>query len=434
MKTGFLCRILFVTILFSLAACQAMPPLPGAEGKVLQSKTQRVKNPDAPSADVQQVVDGGNAFALDLYRTLSAGDANIFYSPYSISTALAMTYAGAAGDTAAQMAQTLHYPLDPARLHPAFNALDLQISAGQKPASKDVQPFQLSVANSLWAQQDFQFRQEYLDLVGMNYGAGLRLLDFKSDPETPRQTINRWVEDQTNQRIKDLLPQGSLDTYTRLVLANAIYFKADWMNPFEASKTNPGPFHKLDGSQVDTPMMVYKHPAGLRYYQADGLQAVELSYVGGTVSMLILVPDSGNFDQVQSTLDAAQLDSVLSGLQDATVNLVLPKFQFAADYRMADTLKAMGMPDAFNVNKADFSGMDGERDLYIGGVFHKAFVAVDEKGTEAAAATGIVMEAASALINPSVVNLVVDRPFIFLIRHNPTGAILFMGRVMDPSS
>jgi serpin B len=331
------------------------------------------------------------------------------------------------------MATVLHYTLPQERLHPAFNALDLQLAAPPA-ASGDEQPFQLSIANSLWGQDGYQFLPEFLDLLAMHYGAGMRLLDFKSDPNAARQLINRWVEEQTKERIKDLIPEGGLDPSARLVLANAIYFKADWLYSFEPGNTRPMPFHRLDGSQIDAPMMTFEHAQDLRYAEGDGYQAVELPYQGGQTSMLLLVPESGRFEEFEAGLDAARLQQIVDGLQTQTVGLLLPKFEFTQEYALADTLLDMGMPEAFCDAGAeiDFSGMDGTRNLCIGQVFHKAFVAVDEKGTEAAAASAVVMLEAAMVIQ-DVKEVIVDRPFIFVIRDNSSDSLLFVGRVLDPA-
>lgn len=417
-------------LIFFLSACGAAGPATGG-GKTLQSDVQRDLSPQVGGEDVQTLAAGNNAFALDLYQALKGEGDNLIYSPYSISLALAMTYAGAAGDTAAQMAQTLHFDLPPERLHPAFNALDLQLMQQQKSDPKDAQPFQLSLANSLWPQQDDVFLPAFLDLLGRNYGAGLYPLDYRNQPEAARQQINQWVSQQTKEKIKDLIPQGQIAPDTRLVLTNAIYFKADWLQPFAKESTRDFPFQRLDGSQVNAPLMSFEHPQSLPYLAGPGFQAVELPYVGEQVAMLILVPDAGNFEAFESNLNAATIADISRNLDARTVALALPKFQFTSQFSLKDALTALGMRDAFNDGAADFSGMTGQRDLVISAVLHKAFVAVDEKGTEAAAATAVVMKEL-ALMLPDI-SLVVDRPFIFAILDKPSGALLFVGRVLDPT-
>ncbi len=405
----------------------AATPTPAPAESIAQSQLQRVSSPNVANTDLQTVVAGNSSFAFDLYRALRAERGNLFFSPYSISTALAMTYAGARGETERQMAAVLHFTLPQERLHPALNALDLAVT---RPSEADDE-FRLNVANSLWGQQGYTFLPEFLDLLAQNYGAGLRLVDFKSAPEPARLAINRWVSDQTEDKIKDLIPEGGITNLTRLVLANAIYFDAKWVYPFDKESTQDGTFHLLDGGQVDTPMMRMDRPAVLRYVRGVDYQAAELPYVGDRASMVIIVPDAGSFADFEATLNADRVNAIVAGMQPKTVALTLPKFSYASEVSLVQTLAAMGMPDATDPQRADFSGMDGTRNLYISDVFHKAFVAVDEAGTEAAAATAIVVGVTSA---PQIdVELTVDHPFIFLIRDNSTGSILFLGRVLDPT-
>jgi serpin B len=418
----------------SLALAGCAPLSPSGGGKTLQSKVRRDLAPQIPAADAESLARGNRAFALDFYQAVSAQDGNLFFSPYSLSVALAMTYAGARGATAEQMAETLHFTLPQERLHPAFNGLDLALaSRGEGARDKDKQAFQLNAANSLWGQVDYAFTPEFLDLLAQNYGAGLRLVDFANAPEPARQEINDWVEKQTEGRIEDLVPQGAIDSMTRLALANAIYFKADWLTPFSADDTRNQPFYMLDGGEVMVPMMSYgqNEPTSFPYAAGDGYQAVEIPYVGEAVSMLVIVPDSGRFAEFEAGLDANQMEAIQAALEIQSVNLRLPKFSFESEFALRGTLAAMGMPDAFDPGQADFSGMDGSRALFVDDVFHKAFVAVDEKGTEAAAATAVIMQL-SALVREGI-ELNVDRPFIFAIVDNPSGVVLFLGRVLDPT-
>ncbi len=342
-----------------------------------------------------------------------------------------MTYAGARGQTESQMANALRFALPQNQLHPAFDQLDLNLEQEGKSASKEEQPLQLDIANGIWAQQDHPFQQAYLDLIAQNYGAGIHLADFVKNAESIRQEINGWVGDRTNNKIQNLIPQGALDALTRMVLANAIYFKADWQEPFDPNSTHDAPFHLLDGSQVQVKMMS-NTLHGVPYASGNGYQAIELAYQGGNAAMDIIVPDEGKFNDFESSLDSQKLDEILNQLQPSDVDLGLPKFTYSSEFGLADTLKSLGMADAFDGSKADFSGMDGARDLFIGDVIHKAFVAVDEKGTEAAAATVVIMRVASALLPPPV-QLTVDRPFIFIIRDLKSGQILFIGRVVNPA-
>ena len=424
------CSKLFFIILslaMLLAACAA-PAVPN----VLQSNLQRITSPDIPSDDSQTLVDGNNAFALDIYQTLrslASQDGNLILSPFSISLALAMTYAGARGETESQMANSLHFDLPQAGLHPAFNALDQDLASRGKAKSDSGAPLQLNIANAVWAEQTYPFLQEYLDLIASNYGAGIRLADFVNQYASIRQEINDWVYDQTQKKIKDLIPDGALNPNTRMVLVNAIYFKADWLSQFDANDTSDAPFHLLNGTDVTVKMM--NQGMSVPYYAGKGYQAVELPYAGDTAAMDIFVPDAGNFAAFESSLNSDVFNATLSHLQPSFMKLSLPKFTFESEFNLSEALKSMGMTGAFDSDKADFSGMTSQYDLFISDVIHKAFVAVDEKGTEAAAATAVIMEATMAIQYD--VNLTIDRPFIFIIRDKPSGQILFMGRVLNPT-
>ncbi len=400
-------------------------------GKVSMSRLDRISNPDVVSSDIQQLVTGNTAFAFDLYKAVHTSAGNMVYSPYSISLAFAMAFGGAKGDTAAQMAETLHYSLPGEQFHPAFNALDLDLAGRPAEAAgvDEKERFQLNIANSLWGQDGWPFLPEYLDLLAINYGAGMRLVDFEKDPEGARLQINDWVSDQTRSRIKDIIPPGVIDTMTRLVLANAIYFKATWEYKFEANSTTDRQFHLLNGEDVNVPTMKNSHPQNLSYAAGDGWQAVALPYKGGLTEMVIMVPDNGNFEAFESGLTAGDYEQILATMEPQAVILSMPKFSFETRYGLRDVLIGMGMQAAFDPIAADFSGIDGRRDLYISDAIHKAFIAVDEKGTEAAAATVLVMLEASL---PQGIELTIDRPFFYVIRDAPTGTILFMGRVVDP--
>ncbi len=396
-----------------------------------RSDKERIADPAVAEEQLAELVGGNGAFAFDLYRALRGDEGNLFFSPYSISAALAMTYAGARGETEQEMAETLHYLLPQEQLHPAFNALDLELAQrGEAQPETERGPFQLDIANSVWGQRDYEFLAQFLDTLAENYGAGLRLVDFVGDSEGARELINGWVSDQTEGRIPDLIPQGVIDALTRLVLTNAIYFNAPWTFPFDKEATQEGTFHLLDGADVQAPMM--KLEETVSYAEVDGIRAVGLPYSDGQLSMVVLVPDEGQFEAFESGLDAATMDSVLDAMEMTPVALTMPKFEFDSSFSLGDTLAEMGMPSAFDPGAADFSGMDGARDLVITHILHKAFVSADEEGTEAAAATAVVVGLTAAPSEP--VELVVDRPFMFLIRDYPTGAILFLGRVLDPMS
>jgi len=420
--------LVVVALLASTVACGSGSPL--ASITLAQSDKPRDTSPDVAASDLATLAEGNTQFAFDLYQALSDGDGNLFYSPYSISVALAMTYAGARGETEQQMADTMRFLLPQDRLHPAFNALDLELaSRGEGAEGKDEEGFRLNIVNAIWGQEDYTFLEDFLDVLAENYGAGLRLLDFVNAPEEARVTINDWVSEQTEGKIEDLIPQGVIDALTRLVLTNAIYFNAAWESPFDEDRTQDGAFHLLDGGDVTVPMMTQTEYYG--YADGDGYTAVELPYDGGELSMVALLPDAGGFEAFEDTLDADSVADILDDLENARVTLTMPKFEFESEMSLVETLAAMGMPVAFS-GSADFSGMTGNRDLTIGDVLHKAFVSVDEAGTEAAAATAVVMKLTGAPGEPEVVTL--DRPFIFLIRDIATGSVLFVGRVMNPAS
>ena len=375
-------------------------------------------------------VEGNTAFAFDLYQALrTENDGNLFFSPYSISTALAMTYAGARGTTEQQMAEVMHFTLPQDELHPAFS--ELQQTIGQSATTDDA--FRLNVVNALWGQENYAFRPDYLDLVDQNYGGGLRQVNFKSDPEAARQVINQWVADQTEQRIKDLLPEEVITTDTRLVLTNAIYFKASWLFQFDPEFTQDGPFTLLDGSTVTVPLMINADSFG--YLEGDGFQAVQLPYEGNRAAMLIILPDEGRFEEIESGLNAETFTTLIDSLTYGEVSLTMPRFEYTSEFRLDEALKAMGMMDAFIYGVADFSGIadlevTGEP-LFISAVIHKAFVKVDETGTEAAAATAVVIATESAMM--PLAEVTINRPFIFFITDQQTGSVLFMGRVMNPT-
>jgi serpin B len=397
------------------------PPVYGTE---IQSDKLRNTAPSVESADLAALVAGNNQFAVDMYKALGEQGGNVLFSPHSISIALAMTYAGARGQTETQMASTLHFTLPQAQLHPAFDALDLALAERGQTGG-----FQLSVANRMWGQDGYYFLPDFLDVLAVNYGAGLALLDFAGDTEGARTTINDWVSDETVGRIPELIPENVLSDRTRFVLTNAVYFNADWQSQFEAEFTHPAPFTLLDDSTVTVDMM--SQTASLNYVGCEAYQAVQLPYVGGQVAMVILLPAAGTFDAFEQSLDAEALASILGQLTSPqTVFLKMPKFTDSRKRFLKSTLKQLGMIDAFDA--ADFSGMDGTRKLFIGEVIHEAFVKVDEKGTEAAAATAVIGEEVSPGPSPLPLAMVVDRPFLFLIRDIPTGAILFMGRVVNP--
>lgn len=392
-----------------------------AKADVLQSDRPRLPALSLNAARVPELVAGNTQFALDLYRVLFDVEQNLFYSPYSISQALAMTFAGARGETERQMAQVLHFSLPQAQLHPAFNALDQALASRAERA--DVS---LHNVNAVWGRQGYAFLKPFLDTLAENYGAGMRLVDFRR-AEQARRTINQWVSDQTQRRIQELLPPNSVSAATALVLTHAVYFKAAWQNPFIEAETKDGPFSLLDGSQVSVPMM-YRF-AALGYAEEPGVKVIELRYHGYELSMVILLPEQGRFESFARSLDGQKVAALLERLERSGVALTLPRFHFDASFGLKQALMTLGMVEPFRA--ADFSGISGARDLFIDQVYHSTFVAVDEAGTEAAAATAVVVNRSRPRLQHEVS---VDRPFVFLIRDIETGAVLFLGHVVNPAA
>lgn len=369
------------------------------------------------------------AFAVELYHRLSVAEGNLFFSPHSISTALAMTYAGARGNTEGEMMQALCFSLRQEELHPAFAELESEIARAQ--ASGDVA---LHVANSLWPHANSPFLDEFLELLQKHYGVSITPVDY-ADAEAARETINGWVEQRTLEKIRELIPQGILNALTRLVLVNAIYFKGEWRSGFEPEGTEETPFFLAPGTTVQAPMMTQVQTFG--YAEDDDLQILELPYAGENFSMIILLPrEQDGLERLEQKLNLTNLGRWRNRIDTRRVEVFLPKFKTTSMFRLDDTLKTMGMNDAFDERRADFSGMDGRELLYLAAVLHKAFVDVSEEGTEAAAATGAVvglkMSAPSGSPPPPPV-FRADRPFLFLIQENTTESILFMGRVADPT-
>jgi serpin B len=389
---------------------------------------QAAERPAVKPEDRAAVVKGANDFALELYAQLRGEDGNLFFSPYSISTALAMTYAGARGQTADEMAKTLHFPTDPERLHPTLAVLIREMNDPGKPRG-----YRLSVANALWGQKGYAFRNDFLKLVRDNYDAGLNELDFHTATEAARQTINAWVEKQTQDKIKELLQPGILDADTRLVLTNAIYFKGDWVYQFEQKLTQEGDFHVSGRQSVRAPLMNMVNEKGtFKYLKGDGFRALELPYSGKHLSMVLFLPEKvDGLTEFEKGLTAAKVNASIAKLQPTyEVRVTLPKFKMTREFKLKDVLMKMGMRRAFEPGEADFSGMTGSRDLFLSAVVHKAFVHVNEEGTEAAAATAVVTKPTAVLRDPPIFRA--DHPFLFLIRDNRSGSILFLGRVANP--
>jgi len=413
--------VLLAIVLLGLTACSQ-----SVSAEVLQSEKPRNTKPRVSQNEMATLVDGNSEFAFDLYQVLKEGGGNLFYSPYSISVALAMTISGARGETEGQMADTLNFTLPQDSIHPVFNGLDMDLnSRGKGARGKDGGAFRLNIVNAMWGQKDLEFLPEFLDVLSENYGSGLRILDFAAEPEPSRITINDWVSKQTKGRINDLVPPGIIDSKTGIILTNAIYFNAAWKFRFNENPKSDGTFELLDGTKVKAQMMRREE----KYGQTWGInyQAIELPYDGDELSMVILLPARGQFEEFENSMDYETVNGIISDIKESKVSLEMPKFNFKSEFDLKDVLAEMGMPIAFSQN-ADFSGMTSARRLYIAEIMHKGFIAVDKSGTEAAAAT--FMMARFVGRTPSIT---VDRPFIFLIRDIETGTILFMGRVLNPN-
>lgn len=401
---------------------------PDSPGCQVASDKQRITSPNVPAGDLDAAAAGNTEFAFSLYQQLKSEPGNLFYSPFSISAALAMTWAGARGQTESQMASALHFTLPGDRLHPAFNAIDLELmSRGQGKVGADGGKFRLNVANALWGQLGYKFEAPFLDTLALHYGAGMHVVNFEKTPEPSRKIINDWVAEKTEDRIKDLLPEGSIDASTRLVLTNAIYFNAAWESPFTVAETKDLAFTKRDGTTVQVPTMT-GNPE-VPYGQGDGYAAVELPYDGHELSMVLVLPEPSKFAGFEASLGAAKIDEILSVMSHHAVLLTLPRFEVDSEFSLVAQLEKLGMGVAFT-GDADFSGMNGKGGLAISDVVHKAFVKVNEAGTEAAAATGVIVGETSI---PAPAEIHFDHPFFFFIRDIKTKSILFVGRVENPA-
>jgi serpin B len=389
-----------------------------------------VARADAPAGagdpDVAAVVEGNTRFAVDLYqRLIGEQTGNVLFSPYSISTALAMTYAGARGKTEAEMAEVLHFALPQERLHPAFAAITADLGDETRHG------YELVAANRLWGQEGYTFLPGFLGITREHYGAELAQVDFAGNTERARQAINGWVEKQTREKIKELIARGILDALTRLVLTNAVYFKGNWESQFDEKLTREGRFTVARDRRVSVPMM--HQESQFKYAALPKLQVLEMPYAGEDLSMLVVLPSEvDGLSRLERSLSAEGLAEWTERLRKAKVSVFLPRFTTTCQFELKAVLAAMGMPEAFHRVRADFSGMNGKRDLCISAVIHKAFVDVNEEGTEAAAATAVVMRLKSAP-RPSPV-FRADHPFLFIIRDNRTGSLLFVGRVADPEA
>ncbi|MDQ3938717.1 MAG: serpin family protein [Chloroflexota bacterium] len=442
-----------LAVLLAVAACSPGPPAatpPGGNGptatpprtqgtvpspvrggpiREIRAERERASLDGTRPAAVRDVVASDGVFALGLYQAVASGaSGNLFLSPYSISTALSMTYAGARGETASQLADALGVPADPTLWHEGRNGVDLQLGM-ERQVPEGITPLTLEPTNGLFGQDGFPFEQEYLDTLAVYYGAGMQAVDFAAAPDIARGAVNEWVKQRTADRIAQLLPPESVDELTRFVLVNAIYFKANWLQQFDPDATRDRPFILLGGPAVDVRMMHANLRSG--YGLGRGWEAIRLAYAGNA-SMLVIVPDTDRFDEIESRLDADLLEAVRDSLTDTSVDLVLPRWESASRIDLEPALEAMGVTDLFGPSIADLTGIAPVEDLYVSAALHQANITVDEEGTEAAAATAVVGDVTSA--PGRSVELVVDRPFLYVVEDDVTGEILFVGRVLDPSA
>ncbi len=402
-------------------------------GEEALSELTRDTDPDIAETDYQAFIAGTNDFGFDLLRQLTARDANVFFSAVSVATALGMTYVGARDNTRQEMAAVLHNELVDDAFFAAANRLALDLD------SRNIAPYeteggeknlQLSLVNALFAQKGYAIETPFLDTLAVSYGSGVRLLDFMGDAEGSRSVINGWVADQTNNKIEDLLGPDAITVDTKLVLANALYFYGSWLQVFRTDATLDGPFNTLDGQAVSVPMM--HQTAWFPYAEGDGYQIIDLPYEGNKVSMTIVLPEAGRFTEICGLMNSTWLEDARADIASVNVALQLPKFSVTwGSASLRDTLTTLGMNDAFQMGIADFTGINIEERVYISDVLHKAFIGVDESGTEAAAATVVVMDGYSSV--PDVdATVTVDRPFLLFIR-DASGVLLFTGQVVDPS-
>ncbi len=398
----------------------------------IQSSLARETDPQVNPDDLTSLVSGNTDFGFEFYKKVQHKEGNIIFSPISLSLALSMTLVGAETSTEQGMLQGLQFSLPEEDVHTAFNALMLTLEASEENTFRDSEGdnFQLNIANSTWGQSGYAFRNAFLDTIAKNYGAGIYKVDFVVDPEFARNAINEWVEEETEEKIKDLIPEGAINPLTRLVLANAIYFYGSWYHPFSDSDTAAAPFLLLDGSEISVDMMKLSGQ-NLIYAKGSNFQAVDLPYLSTDFAMTILLPEEGEFSEFEYELDRNQLSSIIEDMRSEPVNLQMPKFDFLTDIDAKEPLIELGMAEAFDMDQADFSGITEEDELFITDVLHKAAISVDETGTEAAAATAVIIGLKGMPGEP--ISMVIDRPFMFFIRHIPTGSILFMGRVIDPN-
>lgn len=377
-----------------------------------------------PEDNMNYLAQANTGFALDMYGLLCQDEGNIFYSPYSISTALAMTYAGACRNTEKEMAQVLHFGLPQEKIHSAFYELQSHLQRIQ-----EEEPVILNIANALWTEKTYELKKEFLDLTKKYYDANIFPVDFRHDPDKSRIKINDWVEDKTEEKIKDLLGPDTINQLTRLVLTNAIYFFGEWEHTFNPKATRESIFWLDENKNVKIPMMYQESPFG--YGVVDGIQVLEMPYKGDSLSMVVFLPEKKDgIKKLESSLSPENMKKWITVLRRQEVETYFPKFKMTQKFNLNDVLRSLGMKEAFT-RTANYSNMEPNGELFISDVVHKAFVEVDEQGTEAAAATAVVMELAAMPMDTPVFKA--DHPFVFVIRERTTNSILFIGRLMDPT-
>ena len=436
-RTIGLCTITALAILLIVfAGCTGTAPVQPVSPTVERTPVGQTPAPViiTDTGSTTAVAEANNRFAFELYSRLAkdqkySGD-NLFFSPFSISSALAITYEGAKGKTADEIRSVFYYPENDSARREGYQDLNAGINSGDP-------SYSLRTVNTLWAEKTSPFLAEYIGTAERYYSANTTNLDFKGHPEDSRLTINIWVEDKTGDRIKDLIPAGAIDPMTRLVITNAIYFKGDWVKQFDKNKTADAEFRTGPQRTVKVPMMQRTDENAVYVYAENSdSQMLSMSYehtTGPELSIIVLLPKADNLTTTEASLSADTLSALQQSAESRRVMVYFPKFTLGTKYSLPDTLGAMGMPTAFTGN-ADFSGMDGTNDLLISDVIHQAFVDVNEEGTEAAAATAVVMKLAAAPANPEPVPVFrADHPFIFIIQDDETGSILFMGRVVNPT-
>jgi serpin B len=426
---------LLAVALLTLVAC-TLPPAAGRRGREIRDRREDERDPPAPAeahADAKLAAERVNAFAADLYTQLRDRTGNLLVSPYSVALALAMTRLGAEGTTGSELDAALHLPLGGKTSDAdAFKKMTESVVAAPRGAKHRPE---LAVANSLWLEQGHPWKKPFLDTARESFRAGLFDVNFRGTPEAARASINKWVEKETHNRIKDLLPQDAVSPLTRIVLANAIYFKARWAESFKKEDTRPEDFTLASGQKVRTPLMFRQ--GDFRLWEVDGLQVLKLPYDGRATSMYVLLPRTADgLPRLERQLDAGHLVEWTTIMGGGAVRVWLPRFKFTVPIELSDALQKMGVREAFGPG-ANFKGMtDHPEGLVISRVLHKAFVETDEAGTEAAAATAVVAQPLAAVAQPlpqMVREFRADHPFLFVIKHEPTGAVLFVGRVLDPT-